>query len=116
MELGTFRLTDAYEQAIRYPFRAGSAKAVVGVLVSPCEKSPFLLSVILNFTTTYYKITYKIKSSKNLKVDLKYAKFEVLKLKSLHWNIFYNVLVATAEVVNRTENVPRFGSDLLPHV
>jgi hypothetical protein len=45
VELGTFKLTDAYEQAIKYPFRPGSAKAVVGIFVSPCEKSPLPVSL-----------------------------------------------------------------------
>ncbi|XP_023246016.1 apolipophorins [Copidosoma floridanum] len=40
VELGTFKLTDAYEAAIRYPFRPGAAKAVVGLISTPCEKSP----------------------------------------------------------------------------
>ncbi|XP_014235825.1 apolipophorins [Trichogramma pretiosum] len=40
VELGTFKVTDAYEAGIRYPFRAGAAKAVVGVISQPCEKSP----------------------------------------------------------------------------
>lgn len=45
VELGRFRLTDAYEEAVRYPFRAGAAKAVIGVIASPCEKSPLPISV-----------------------------------------------------------------------
>lgn len=45
VELGTFKLSDAYEEAIRYPFRTGAAKAVVGVIATPCEKSPLPLSV-----------------------------------------------------------------------
>nr|XP_012148156.1 PREDICTED: apolipophorins [Megachile rotundata] len=45
IELGTFRLTDAYEEAIRYPFKPGAAKAVVGVIANPCEKSPFPISL-----------------------------------------------------------------------
>lgn len=45
VELGTFKLTDAYEEAIQYPFRAGASKTVIGVIANPCEKSPFLLSV-----------------------------------------------------------------------
>lgn len=45
VELGTFKLTDAYEAAIRYPFRPGAAKAVIGVIANPCEKTPFLISV-----------------------------------------------------------------------
>lgn len=40
VELGTFKVTDAYEAAIRYPFRPAAAKAVVGVISLPCEKSP----------------------------------------------------------------------------
>ncbi|XP_063988684.1 apolipophorins [Diachasmimorpha longicaudata] len=45
VELGTFAITDAYEEAIRYPFRIGSAKAVVGIVATPCEKSPLPLSL-----------------------------------------------------------------------
>lgn len=45
VELGAFKLTDAYEEAIHYPFRTGAAKVVVGVLASPCEKSPLPLSL-----------------------------------------------------------------------
>ncbi|XP_015121091.1 apolipophorins [Diachasma alloeum] len=45
VELGTFAITDAYEEAIRYPFRIGSAKAVVGIIATPCEKSPLPLSL-----------------------------------------------------------------------
>ena len=44
-ELGTFKLTDAYEEAIRYPFRPGAAKAIIGVFATPCEKSPLPISV-----------------------------------------------------------------------
>ncbi|XP_011501184.1 PREDICTED: apolipophorins-like, partial [Ceratosolen solmsi marchali] len=40
VELGTFKVTDAYEAAIRYPFRAAAAKVVVGLISLPCEKSP----------------------------------------------------------------------------
>ena len=40
VELGSFKLTDGYSAAIRYPFRAGAAKAVVGLVSQPCEKSP----------------------------------------------------------------------------
>lgn len=49
VELGTFKLTDAYEAAIRYPFRPGAARAVVGVIANPCEKSPFPISVSFYF-------------------------------------------------------------------
>lgn len=45
VELGTYKLTDAYEEAIRYPFRVGAAKAVVGVIANPCAKSPLIISV-----------------------------------------------------------------------
>lgn len=45
LELGTFELTEAYEEAINYAFRPGAVKAVVGVLATPCEKSPLPLSV-----------------------------------------------------------------------
>lgn len=45
VEFGTFTLTDAYVEAIRYPFRPSAAKAVVGIISTPCEKSPFPLSV-----------------------------------------------------------------------
>ncbi|XP_001604024.1 apolipophorins [Nasonia vitripennis] len=40
VELGTFKVTDAYEAAIRYPFRPAAAKAVVGLISQFCEKSP----------------------------------------------------------------------------
>lgn len=53
VELGTFKLTDAYEEAVSYPFRAGAAKAVVGVLASPCEKSPLPISVIIAYLVTF---------------------------------------------------------------
>ncbi|XP_015429625.1 PREDICTED: apolipophorins [Dufourea novaeangliae] len=48
VELGNMKLTDAYEEAIRYPFRASAAKAVIGVHSSICEKSllPFSLQQI----------------------------------------------------------------------
>ncbi|KAF7405857.1 hypothetical protein HZH68_005226 [Vespula germanica] len=45
VEFGTFKLTGAYEQAINYPFRPEAAKAVVGVIASPCEKSPLPISL-----------------------------------------------------------------------
>ncbi|XP_076625563.1 retinoid- and fatty-acid binding glycoprotein apolipophorin isoform X1 [Colletes latitarsis] len=45
IELGTFNLNDAYEEAVRYPFRPGAARAVVGVLANPCEKSPLPVSL-----------------------------------------------------------------------
>lgn len=45
VEFGTFKLTDAYEEGINYPFRAGAVKAVVGILATPCEKSPLPLSL-----------------------------------------------------------------------
>lgn len=45
VELGTFKLTDAYEEAINYPFRPGAAKVVIGVIANPCEKSPLPISV-----------------------------------------------------------------------
>ncbi|XP_011691522.1 PREDICTED: apolipophorins [Wasmannia auropunctata] len=45
LELGTFKLTDAYQEAINYPFRPGAVKAAVTVLAMPCEKSPWPLSL-----------------------------------------------------------------------
>jgi len=45
MELGTFKLTDAYHEAVNYPFRPGAAKAIVGIIATPCEKSLFPISV-----------------------------------------------------------------------
>ncbi|XP_018353837.1 PREDICTED: apolipophorins [Trachymyrmex septentrionalis] len=45
LELGALKLTDAYEEAINYPFRPGAVKAVVAVFASPCEKSPLPLSL-----------------------------------------------------------------------
>lgn len=47
LELGTFELTEAYEEAINYAFRPGAVKAVVGILATPCEKSALPLSVRL---------------------------------------------------------------------
>ncbi|XP_078038624.1 retinoid- and fatty-acid binding glycoprotein apolipophorin, partial [Augochlora pura] len=69
VELGTLKLTDAYQEAINYPFRPGAAKAVIGVHASFCEKSPFAISLqqirlILGLKTyrdlglTYYHISY----------------------------------------------------------
>ncbi|KAG5308105.1 APLP protein, partial [Acromyrmex insinuator] len=45
LELGTLKLTDAYEEAIKYPFRPGAIKAVVAVFATPCEKSSLPLSL-----------------------------------------------------------------------
>jgi hypothetical protein len=45
LELGTFELTEAYEEAINYSFRPGAVKTVVGILATPCEKSSLPLSV-----------------------------------------------------------------------
>lgn len=45
IELGTLKLTGAYEEGINYPFRAGAVKAVVAIIATPCEKSPLPLSV-----------------------------------------------------------------------
>ncbi|XP_034949851.1 apolipophorins [Chelonus insularis] len=69
VELGTFKLTDAYEEAVRYPFRTGAAKIVVGVIANPCEKSPLPLSlqqlrlfmgekVYRDLGLTYYHVGY----------------------------------------------------------
>ncbi|XP_017790563.1 PREDICTED: apolipophorins [Habropoda laboriosa] len=69
VELGTFKLTDAYEEAIRYPFRPGAAKAVIGVIANPCEKSPFPISmqqirlllgqkVYSDLGLTYYHVSF----------------------------------------------------------
>ncbi|XP_043521132.1 apolipophorins isoform X2 [Frieseomelitta varia] len=69
VELGTFKLTDAYEAAIRYPFRPGAAKAVIGVIANPCEKTPFLISlqqirlllghkIYRDLGLTYYHVSY----------------------------------------------------------
>lgn len=69
VELGTFKLTDAYEAAIRYPFRPGAARAVVGVIANPCEKSPFPISlqqlrlilglkIYRDLGLTYYHVSY----------------------------------------------------------
>ncbi|XP_008560242.1 apolipophorins [Microplitis demolitor] len=69
IELGTFKLTDAYEEAIHYPFRAGAVKVVVGVIASPCEKSPLPLSlqhlrlfmgekIYRDLGATYYHVGY----------------------------------------------------------
>ncbi|KAM0732090.1 Apolipophorin [Formica fusca] len=45
IELGTLKLTGAYEEGINYPFRAGAVKAVVAIIATPCEKSPLPLSL-----------------------------------------------------------------------
>lgn len=45
IEFGTLQLTDAYEEAIGYPFRPGAAKAVVSIMNTPCERSPLPLSL-----------------------------------------------------------------------
>lgn len=69
VELGTLTLTDAYEEAIHYPFRAGAAKIVIGVHATVCEKSPLPISLqqirlLLGQKTyrdlglTYYHISY----------------------------------------------------------
>ncbi|CAK9823680.1 unnamed protein product [Anthophora retusa] len=69
VELGTFKLTDAYDEAIRYPFRPGAAKAVIGVIANPCEKSPLPVSlqqvrlllglkVYRDLGLTYYHVSY----------------------------------------------------------
>nr|XP_033202794.1 apolipophorins [Bombus vancouverensis nearcticus] len=69
VELGTFKLTDAYETAIRYPFRPGAAKAVIAVIANPCEKSPFPISlqhlrlllghkIYRDLGLTYYHVSY----------------------------------------------------------
>ncbi|XP_017879492.1 apolipophorins [Ceratina calcarata] len=69
VELGTFRLTDAYEAAIHYPFRPGAAKAVIGVIANPCEKSPLPISlqqlrillghkIYRDLGLTYYHISF----------------------------------------------------------
>jgi len=53
LEFGTFKLTDAYEEAINYPYRPAAVRAVVTVLATPCEKSPFLLSVSFYLRSRY---------------------------------------------------------------
>ncbi|XP_011144506.2 apolipophorins [Harpegnathos saltator] len=45
VEFGTLALSDAYAEAIRYPYRPGAAKAVVAIVSTPCEKSPLPLSL-----------------------------------------------------------------------
>ncbi|XP_032678528.1 apolipophorins [Odontomachus brunneus] len=45
IELGTFELTDAYVEATRYPYRPGAVKTVIGIITTPCVKSPFPLSL-----------------------------------------------------------------------
>ncbi|XP_011166991.1 apolipophorins [Solenopsis invicta] len=45
LEFGTFKLTDAYEEAIKYPYRPGAVKAVVAIFGTPCEKSPLPISL-----------------------------------------------------------------------
>lgn len=69
VELGTLKLTDAYEEAIHYPFRPGAAKVVIGVHATVCEKSPLPISLqqirlLLGQKTyrdlglTYYHLSY----------------------------------------------------------
>nr|XP_012225513.1 PREDICTED: apolipophorins [Linepithema humile] len=69
LELGTFELTEAYEEAINYSFRPGAVKAVVGILATPCEKSPLPLSlqqlrlligqkIYRDLGLTYYHVYY----------------------------------------------------------
>lgn len=69
VELGTLKLTDAYHEAVNYPFRPGAAKAVIGVHASRCEKSAFPVSLqqlrlMLGLKTyrdlglTYYHVSY----------------------------------------------------------
>ncbi|XP_058796215.1 apolipophorins [Phymastichus coffea] len=41
VELGTSKIANAFEDAIRYPFRAAASKAVIGLISSNCEKSAF---------------------------------------------------------------------------
>ncbi|KAL0104310.1 hypothetical protein PUN28_017203 [Cardiocondyla obscurior] len=45
VELGTLGISDAYKEAINYPFRPAAAKAVVAVVSTPCEKSPLPISL-----------------------------------------------------------------------
>ncbi|XP_031841889.1 retinoid- and fatty-acid binding glycoprotein apolipophorin [Nomia melanderi] len=69
VELGTMKLTDAYQEAVRYPFRPAAAKAVIGVHTNICEKSPLPISLqqirlLLGLKTyrdlglTYYHMFY----------------------------------------------------------
>lgn len=69
IELGTLKLTDAYTEAINYPFRPGAAKVVIGVHATVCKKSPLPISLqqvrlLLGQKTyrdlglTYYHISY----------------------------------------------------------
>ncbi|XP_046492116.1 apolipophorins [Neodiprion pinetum] len=44
-ELGTFKLTDAYQEALNYDFRPGASKTVIGVIATPCLKSPLPVSL-----------------------------------------------------------------------
>ncbi|KAL6267909.1 hypothetical protein P5V15_000977, partial [Pogonomyrmex californicus] len=44
LEFGSFSLTDAYEEAVGYPFRPAAVKAVVGILTFACEQSVLPLS------------------------------------------------------------------------
>lgn len=45
VEFGTYMLTDAYIEAVTYPYRPDAAKTVVTIISSPCEKSPLPISV-----------------------------------------------------------------------
>ncbi|CAL7938756.1 unnamed protein product [Xylocopa violacea] len=69
IELGTFRLTDAYETAVKYPFRPGAAKVVIGVIANPCVKSSLPISLqqirlllghkmYRDLGLTYYHVSY----------------------------------------------------------
>ncbi|XP_076643954.1 retinoid- and fatty-acid binding glycoprotein apolipophorin [Halictus rubicundus] len=69
VELGTLKLTDAYKEAIDYPFRPGAAKVVIGVHATVCEKSSIPISLqqvrllvgqktYRNLGLTYYHISY----------------------------------------------------------
>lgn len=65
VEFGTFKLTDAYEEAVNYPYRPGAIKAVIAIMASPCEKSPLPLSVRpynYPFTTIKKKSTLDLHS------------------------------------------------------
>lgn len=69
-EVGDSKMTDVYEAATRYPFRAGAAKAVVGLTSQPCEKSPlspFSVSYFLYFIFNYKFIGNEYFKNKNKK-------------------------------------------------
>lgn len=65
LELGTLKLTEAYQEIIDYNYRPGAVKAVISIASTPCEKSPFLLSVSIYLFSLNIKVKIKIKTTKS---------------------------------------------------